>query len=44
MEYEIDNKTKYTTLHIRTTLVCKKKRKEKQKGNTDTNPPRGDGE
>ena len=43
MEYEIDNESKYTTLQIKTMLVCKKKRK-KQKGNTDTNPPRGDGE
>ena len=41
MEYEIDNVSKYTTLQIRTTLVCKK-RKETQKINTDTNPPKGD--
>ena len=29
MEYGIDNKSKYTTLQIRTTLDCKKKDKRK---------------
>ena len=36
MEYGIDNKSKYTTLQIRTTLDCKKK-------DTDANPPGGMG-
>ena len=31
MEYGIDNKSKYTTLQIRTMLDYKKKRNEKQK-------------
>ena len=44
MEYGIDNKSNYTTLQIKTTLDCKTKRNEKQKKDTDANPPRGDGE
>ena len=44
MEYGIDNKSKYTTLQIRTTLDCKKKKERKAKKDTDANPPRGDGE
>ena len=43
MEYGIDNKSKYTTLQIKTTLDCKKKER-KAKKDTDANPPRGDGE
>ena len=43
MEYEIDNKSNYTTLQIITMLDCKKKER-KTKKDTDANPPRGDGE
>ena len=39
MEYGIDNKPKYTTLYIRTTLDYKKKER-KAKKDTDANPPR----
>ena len=31
MEYGIDNKSKYTTLHIRTTLDCRKKERKAKK-------------
>ena len=43
MEYGIDFKSKYTTLHISTTLDWKKMN-EKQKNDTDANSPQGDGE
>ena len=43
MENGIDNKSKYTTMHIRTMLYCKKKER-KAKKDTDANTPRGDGE
>ena len=41
MEYEIDNKSKYTTLQIRTTLVCKKKGKKSKKETRTQIPPGG---
>ena len=40
MEYGIDNKSKYTTLQIRTMLDCNKKR-TKRKKNTQTQIPPG---
>ena len=43
MEYGIDNKSKYTTLQIRTTLDCKKKSNEKQKKTRTQIPPGGMG-
>ena len=43
MEYGNDFMSKYTTLQINTTLD-NKKMNEKQKKDTDANPPRGDGE
>ena len=44
VEYEINNKIKYTTLQIRSILVKKKKWEESDEKDTDANPPRGDGE
>ena len=41
MEYEIDNKSNYTTLHIRTTLVCKKKERKAKKETRTQIPPGG---
>ena len=41
MEYGNDNKSKYTTLQIRTTLVCKKKEGKKSKKETQTQIPLG---
>ena len=41
MEYGNDNKSKYTTLHIRTTLVCKNKKGKKSKKETQTQIPPG---
>ena len=41
MEYEIDNKSKYTILQIRTTLVCNKKKGKKNKQETWTQIPPG---
>ena len=43
MEYGNYYKSKYTTLHITTTLYWKKD-EQKVKNDTDANPPRGDGE
>ena len=43
MEYAIDDESKYTTLHIRATLVWKDMNK-KWKIDIDANPPRGNGE
>ena len=43
MDNGIDFKSKYTTLQINTMLDYKKMN-EKQKKDTDANPPRGDGE
>ena len=43
MEYGNDFKSKYTTLHISTTLRLKKYER-KEKNDKDANPPRGDGE
>ena len=40
MEYEIDNKTKYTTLQIRITLVCKKRKESKKETQTQIPPGR----
>ena len=44
LEYEINNKIKYTTLQIRSMLVWKNKWGENDEKDTDANPPRGDGE
>ena len=41
VEYEIDNKSKYTILHIRTMLVCKKKGKKSKKETQTQIPPGG---
>ena len=41
MEYEIDNKSKYTILQIITTLVCKKNGKKSEKETRTQIPPGG---
>ena len=41
MEYEIDNKSKYTTLQIRTMLVCKKKEIKAKKKHRHKSPQGG---
>ena len=41
MEYEIDNKIKYTTLQIRTTLVCKKKERKAKRKHRHKSPQGG---
>ena len=43
MEYGIDNKSKYTTLQIRTTLDCKRKERKAKKKTRTQIPPRGMG-
>ena len=41
MEHEIDNESKYTTLQIRTTLVCKKKEKKPKRKHGHKSPQGG---
>ena len=41
MEYKIDNKSKYTTLQIRTMLDCKKKERKAKKRHGRKSPQGG---
>ena len=43
MEYGIDNKLKYTTLHIITTIDCEKKEQKAKKQTRTEIPPGGMG-
>ena len=44
MEYGIDNKSKYTTVHIRTTLDFKKRNEKRKKRHGRRSPQGGWGE